>query len=278
MILLSHDECIHRIEAGETLHASINEGAFEIHIEEYSHSVCTAIHAGHRLRTELLAKCALSDAERFYEEDPYTDKLIENQPITVIACDSRFEYDLNRAQDKSIYEQAWGKTVWKQPLTEEEKTRSLAKHAAFYRVLGALYKKLESLHPAVITYDVHSYNYQRPGMADTPVFNIGTEQIDTRRWQTAIDHWQQQLDRISLPGIQARCAINEVFYGRGYHATFVKQDFHNTLILPTEVKKIFMDERSGQVDERILAALQREFDSAITRNSGSEQVRLLRKL
>lgn len=267
MKLMTADECIEAIRRQETFHASVDDEAFFVKVEDYTHFVCTAIHSGHRMRAGLAGKCALSEAERLYEEDPFTDTLIGNLPVTVMANDSRFEYDLNRGPDKCVYVEAWGKSVWREPLTEAEKTRSLDKHAAFYRVLGALYDKLESLHPAVLTYDVHSYNYRRPEMGDTPVFNVGTEQIDMTRWQGAIDHWVGILDGIRLPGIPVRCAINEVFFGRGYHATFVRENQRNTLILPSEVKKVFMDEHTGQPYPEILEPLHAEFERAVRKNS-----------
>lgn len=264
---MTAEECIEAIRRQETFHASVDNEAFFIKVEDYTHFVCTAIHSGHRMRAGLAGNCILTEAERLYEEDPFTDTLIDNLPITVIANDSRFEYDLNRAPEKCVYVEAWGKPVWREPLTEEEMTRSLDKHATFYRVLGALYDELEALHPAVLTYDVHSYNYQRPGMGDTPVFNVGTEQIDRSRWQAAIEHWARILDGIRLPGIPVRCAINEVFFGRGYHATFVRESQRNTLILPSEVKKVFMDEHTGQPHPAILESLHAEFERAVRKNS-----------
>ena len=267
MKAMTAEECIEAIRRHEPFHASVNDEAFFVRIDDYTHFVCTAIHSGHRMAEDLVGKCALTEAERLYEEDPFTDTITSNMPVTVVANDSRFEYDLNRAPEKCVYVEAWGKAVWREPLTDAEKTRSLARHDAFYRVLGALYHKLESLHPAVLTYDVHSYNYQRPDMGDTPVFNVGTEQIDLSRWQSAIDHWVGILDRIRLPGIPVRCAVNEVFFGRGYHATFVRENMPNTLILPSEVKKVFMDEHTGQPHPDILEPLHAEFEQAIVQNS-----------
>lgn len=267
MIELTHKECQARIAAGETFHARVNDGAFEICIREYGVHVCTAIHAGHRLREELLPKCALSEAERLYEEDPFTDYLIANQPITVFARDSRFEYDLNRPPDACIHEEAWGKTVWRTPLTAAERQRSLEKHAAFYAVLGTLYRKLESLHPAILVYDVHAFNYRRPAMPETPVFNVGTEQIDMRRWQAAVNAWIEELSRIRLPDIMVQALVNAIFYGRGYQATFVRANFKNTLILPSEVKKVYMDEMRGIPIPAILDPLHEQFEAAISRHA-----------
>lgn len=59
----------------------------------------------------------LSQNERYQEEDPYTGSFIEDQEITIIAHDSRYEYDLNRTQDECAYETVWGKEIWKTALS-----------------------------------------------------------------------------------------------------------------------------------------------------------------
>jgi hypothetical protein len=268
MIEMEVDDCIAAIHERKTFYASVNGGAFFIKIDDYTNFVCTAIHNGHRLRPQLLDKCALDESERLFEEDPYTADVAANMPITVVANDSRYEYDLNRPPQTCVYEEAWGRAVWSDPLSDAEKAASLAKHTAFYTVLGALYKTLETLHPQVLTYDVHSYNYQRPGMGDVPLFNIGTEQLDTQRWQPVIDQWADGLDSIQLPGVEVRAAINEVFYGRGYQATFVAEQLHNTLVLPTELKKVFMDETSGEPRPDILQELHAQFEQVIRLTAG----------
>ena len=264
MIELSIDECVTAIRNRETFHAAVNKGAFFIKIDAYTHYVCTAIHNGHQLRSGLLEKCALSESERLREEDPYTADIATNMPITEVANDSRYEYDLNRSPETCVYEEAWGQAVWCEPLSDAEKAASVAKHNAFYTVLGALYEQLESLHPQVRVYDVHSYNYRRPGMGDVPLFNIGTEQLDTQRWQPVIDQWAEKLGRINLQGIEVRAAINEVFYGRGYQATFVGNNCRNTLVLPTEVKKVFMDELTGEPRSDVLENLHAAFEQVIS--------------
>ena len=268
---LTIEQCIATIHQQEVFHASVNDGAFFVKIEEYGNFVCTAIHNGHRLRPPLLAKCALDDAQRLHEEDPYTANVIANMPITVVANDSRYEYDLNRPPETCVYEEAWGQTVWSKPLSDTEKAQSLAKHTDFYRVLGALYGILETLHPQLYVFDVHSYNYQRPGMGDVPLFNIGTEQIDTNRWQPVVEQWCAGLNSFSLPGVDVRAAINEVFYGRGYQATFVKAHCTNTLLLATELKKVFMDEASGEPCNDILNNLQPQFEQLIVHMAKSNE-------
>lgn len=103
---LSEQEIIHRIESGQTFECEPLDGSFLLKIESYTPVVCAAVHAGNKFRTSLIAKCALLDEERLYEEDPFTDQLIQAMPITLIAQDSRYEYDLNRPIANCIYTKA----------------------------------------------------------------------------------------------------------------------------------------------------------------------------
>ena len=258
MLKLTEQECIEKIESGECFHADI-EGGFQLKIEKYSFYVCTAIHDGHNLREDLQNNCLLDESERLYEEDPFTGALIEGLPITLAGLDSRYEYDLNRGEETCVYETAWGKEVWKQPLTESQKNESLEKHRRFNRVAVVLAKKLQAIHGSCLFYDMHSYNYVRREESDTPAFNIGTEQLDKQRWGDVINHWNKRLNTIEMPDTAMRSALNEVFYGRGNLATVMKPRADNVLVLPTELKKTFMDELTGELDDSFFAELKKRF-------------------
>jgi len=261
---LSEQECISAIKEGRMFHASVADGAFTIKIESDAPFICTAIHNGHRVRDEIIDNCALSDDERYFEEDPHTDEFINNMPITVIGCDSRYEYDLNRSPDTAIYEEAWGKAVWKAPLSTKQMITSLDKHYSFYRVIFALYDRVIEQHGGCLVYDIHSYNYKRKG-DDSPAFNLGTEQLDVTKYGDVINHWIEQLNNIEIPNHSIRAALDEVFYGRGYQATIAK-NFDNTLVLPTEFKKFFMDEMTGRVDQDVIETIKPKFEQAILDN------------
>lgn len=264
MLTLSEKECITLINKGECFHAEVASGAFIVKIDEYAPIICAAIHNGHRLRSELEKSFLLSKEERFYEEDPYTDELISSFPIQLIGNDSRFEYDLNRAKALSTYfKTAWDKQVWEKPLSQKQRTKSHNKHQSFYNVLEAIIEVIEKQFNNAIVFDIHSYNHKRIEK-NTPTFNIGSGQIDVERWGNIVSHFEKQLNRIVLPNLEVRAATDEVFQGRGYLVTHVNAHFDNTLVLPTEVKKIFMDESSGDVYPLVLEELKAGFKSAIS--------------
>lgn len=244
------------------------EGAgFYLCIRDYVPYVATSVHSGSRVRAELEPYYALSKEQRFKEEDPYTDAFIESLPITFIAKDSRYEYDLNRAPEACIYDVAWGQAVWSAPLPDELKARSLEKHACYYRVLGKVLSKLESLFDAALLFDVHSYNWQIRGHHYAPVVNLGTVQVDTLRWRPIIDGFKKAITAKPIANIPVDCAENTVFQGLGYQASFVLSQFNNTLVLPIELKKVFMDEQTDELYPLVFEKLQRNMHVAITKTA-----------
>lgn len=266
MASYSIDEMIRLIEKGKTFEAVSPDHSFRIKIEEYIPFVCTAIHNGHNLRESLQDNCLLNDAERWYEEDPYTGLFITSFPLVLVGLDSRYEYDLNRRPEEAIYDVAWGKKVWKKELTDSEKSISLQKHSQFYQVVHALIKKLETLFQGCVVYDIHSYNYQRYKRY-LPLFNIGTDKIDKERYKQQIAYWKKELKRIILPDIVNTTAINDIFYGHGYLLEYITTHFSNTLVFATEIKKVYCNEVTGEKYPLIITALQESLKRSILNSS-----------
>lgn len=261
MLNLSVEEIIKKINRKEVFEARTNDNSFQIKINRYVPYVCTAIHAGSNLRPELKEKSALNDYERWYEEDPYTDEFIAALPITLVGNDSRYEYDLNRVPEDCIFEEAWGKNVWTKPLTKAEKQTSLKKHTNYYRVTYALIKKLEELFDGCVVYDMHSYNFRR-WERSVPVFNIGAEKVDNK-FSKHVESWNKELQNISIPEIETTSAIDDVFKGRGYNLAFINKHFDKTLVLATEVKKIYCDELKGIGYPNVIKSLKSSLKKAI---------------
>ncbi len=117
MSRMSEEQIIDKIRQRQTFSTTVDTGAFSLKIERYEPAFSAAIHNGGNFREELTGNCLLTQAERYYEEDPFTGTLIDKQPITLIVHDSRYEYDLNRTTEDCVYETAWGKEIWQTPRT-----------------------------------------------------------------------------------------------------------------------------------------------------------------
>jgi uncharacterized protein (TIGR02421 family) len=265
-VRLSIREIIKKIELSESIEAITNDGGFIVKINKYVPYCCTAIHNGNKVRTDLKKKIALNEYERWYEEDPHTADFIASMPISIIALDSRYEYDLNRKPDSCIYEEAWGKKVWKTKLTSADKKKSLQKHSDYYKVLHALISKLENMFGGCVVYDFHSYNYKRWDR-EVPLFNVGTEKLNKEKYAPYITHWLNELSAIELPDLKNISSENDVFYGRGYNLEYLNAHFSNTLVLATEIKKVYCDEETGDIYPKVIRQIHQNLKKAILNNA-----------
>ncbi len=263
MNTLSENTIIEKIRQREIFTATIDTGGFTLKIDKYQPTFSAAIHDGGNLRPELVENCLLSQPERYYEEDPYTGSFVAQHPITLIAHDSRYEYDLNRSTDICVYETAWGKEIWKQPLSAESIATSKEKHAQFYRVVGAITDALTEDFGQCIVYDNHSYNYRRHERTDLPVFNLGTSTVKSDSWRPVIDAWLEALKNMPVEGVEITAAENDIFYGKGYLAGYCHEKYDNVLVLATESKKVFMNELTGEADKVVLPSMQGLYNQTV---------------
>lgn len=246
--------------------AQLEDGSLTLRISEYQPHIATAIHHGHQLRESLSQHILLTEQERYFEEDPFTGDFISSQPIVLQVEDSRYEYDLNRPLADCVYKTAWGKDVWSDALPPSEIALSKAKHSRYYRILKCLISTLEAKFGLCLLYDIHAYNYQRID-AKTPTFNIGTQQLNSRHWRKVLDNIQRKLKHIELPNITVSVAENDVFKGLGYQASFVTEHFRNTLIMPIEVKKVYMNEEGGESFPLVIEKLKEGMKTAINEHA-----------
>jgi len=255
---LSIQNIIKKIDAEECFHAVASDYSFTIKIEYYVHYVCGAVHDGHQFRKELWENCLHTEYERWYEEDPETKNMVQSHPIVIAGMDSRFEYDLNRPPETAIYTDAWGKQLWKKPLPQTMKEKSLDKHANFYKVVHALIKKLEEKFGVCVVYDMHSYNWKRWDR-EVPTWNLGTSNIDNKRFGETIELWRQSLSEMQLvKNIKSTSKINDTFQGNGYFLKFITNNFKNTLVLATEIAKVYCDEYSRTIFPEVVASVEVE--------------------
>ena len=243
------------IASEQPFEAVSEDYSFTLKIAAYVPYVCAAIHNGHQFRKSLWERCTHSTYERWYEEDPATQRMVQSHPIVITGRDSRFEYDLNRGPEEAVFETAWGKVLWKSPLPDEERQLSLNKHSNFYKVAHALIEKLESKYPKVIVFDMHSYNWKRWDR-EVPTWNLGTKNINNERFGAIVESWRAKLEGIALPyGIPPTARINDTFFGNGYFLKYLTSQFDNTLVLATEIAKVYCDELTGIVFPEIVDAV-----------------------
>jgi len=230
--------------------------------------VASAIHDGHDLRPEVAEAMKLGDADRLREEDPFTGQAIVDVPTHIIAHRSRFEFDLNRGVDCAVYEtpdQAWGLEVWKGRPEKALVERSLAIHAAYYRMLGSLLDDIADLNGHFVLIDVHSYNHMRDGPDGAPTdpekapdINIGTFSMPRDHWAFLIDPLIDAMRGFDFNGRHLDVRENIAFQGKGEQTRFVHERYpERGCAIALEFKKFFMNEWTGEPNQAELDAMRR---------------------
>ena len=233
--------------------------------------VACAIHDGHDVRSDV-AKCLrLTDAERQYEEDPYTAAWTSIAPTRVVALRSRFELDLNRPREKAVYitpADAWGLEVWRCVPSNELVEQSLRDYDDFYYHLRTVLNRLVERHGRVVVFDLHSYNHVRGSLGGTtadpeenPEINLGTGTMQRVFWSRIVDRWLAEMRSYDYFGRGLDVRENVKFFG-GQLPRWIHENFPGTVCaLAIEVKKFFMNEWTGELDamqhQALKAALNR---------------------
>jgi N-formylglutamate deformylase len=226
--------------------------------------VATAVHNGHDLRPELTAVTALDDATRLREEDPHTGEIAAHFANNVVVDRSRFEVDLNRERDEAVYgspEDAWGLELWQWDLSDEEVSASLDLYDRFYLDLASSLDRLVADHGGFVLYDIHSYNHRRLGPdalpdpeEESPLVNVGTGSLP-ETWKPVADALIESLRSNSFDGARLDARENVRFEGRQV-ARWVHERYGDVgCALAIELKKVYMDEWTGALDQDRLSSL-----------------------
>ncbi|THB76687.1 MAG: hypothetical protein D6B25_09220 [Desulfobulbaceae bacterium] len=248
-----------KLQEGRPFSVGTPDGFFSITLRSCQPVIGTSIHAGHGTLDALISELALSEAERLYEEDPYTDQFIAQLPLSIVAHVSRYQGDLNRSPEKCIYDEAWGKQVWRNGVSAADQAQIKAYHQSYYELLDLVLGVINQQFNKSVLYDLHSYNYSRH-QGVPPLFNIGTHHIDLKHYGDFLDSLLTRLADIEIPGMVNRSVFDELFVGKGYQAEFIKKKHPKTLCIPLEVKKVFMDEFSGDCNQEVMAGLKMQLD------------------
>ena len=251
----------------------IRENRWKCIYKEQAPIIATAIHKGHYIDNEIIEQMIIPEEDRLREEDPYTElfaSICENKIIIQL---SRFMVDMNRPQHRAVYlnpGESWGISVWKKPLTNKS-IRYLDKlYLQFYNDIRKYLDIFKNEFNHFVILDIHSYNHQRSGpeeMPDDPKvnpdINVGTGTMQTKKWRILIDQFIHNLGGQHINGRRLDVRENVKFQG-GYFPKWIHNNYmENACVLSIEIKKIFMNEWTGEVNYEKVDAVKEALRSTI---------------
>ena len=215
-----------------------------------------AIHDGQQIDPFIDPYINLNESERLREEDPFTAVMAELPMNQFIVGSSRFQLDLNRKIEDSVYlrpDQAWGLQVWKDSLPENIVTELYLDHKNIYQEIEEQIQETIDQYGYFVVYDIHSYNAKRNGSEEevdteiNPQINLGTAYVDPK-WQPLIDQLMGFISKDSLYDGPIDIRENIKFKG-GYLSQLINKKFGAYgCVLSIEFRKDFMDEWTGAPD------------------------------
>jgi N-formylglutamate deformylase len=236
----------------------------------YGPIVAASLHDGHDTRDDLDALFGIDSAARLREEDPSTSVWTQVADTQFVALRSRFEVDLNRPREKAVYqtpEDAWQLEVWREAIATDAVEQSLAVYDQFYADVERVLRELLTKHTHLVVYDLHTYNHLRDGTPaseeENPEVNIGTGSMDREYWGPVADQFIGDLSAQQIIGRTMDVRENVKFFGGNFpqwiHRTFPGQ----VCAIAIEFKKVFMDERTGEIDLDHVAAIYRALEATV---------------
>jgi N-formylglutamate amidohydrolase len=232
-----------------------------------------AIHNGHKIDKDIEPLIELSEPERLREEDPYTGLWTGAGNSKIILQTSRFQVDVNRPPEKSIYlspEDSWGLKVWRTPPGEAILARLYEDYNKFYASVKELFDPLIKAHGKIFVFDIHTYNHRRAG-ADmppddpekNPEVNIGTANISRGKWAPLIERFMKDIALFDYAGRHLDVRENVKFKG-GYFSKWLNMTYgDNACCLAIEFKKFFMDEWTGKPDMKQVELIKEALHSTV---------------
>lgn len=235
--------------------------------------MAAAIHAGHRIRSDVIGLLAVDEQTRLREEDPFTDRLTGIAPNRIVVSTSRFEVDLNRPPEKAVYltpEDAWGIDVWRAPPPPEVVRQSLGLYERFYGDLTRLLEELLAEHARSVVLDLHSYCHRRGGPgspvddpAANPEVNLGTASVDREKWSSLVERLAADLRAFDFDGRGLDVRENVRFRG-GHFSSWINRRYPGRVCaIAIELKKTFMDEWTGRLAGEEFALVLGALQSAV---------------
>jgi N-formylglutamate amidohydrolase len=213
----------------------------------------TAIHNGHIVDDIYLSEMKISDRDRLYEEDPFTERFIEDFANTIIVNTSRFEVDLNRTLEKCLYqtpEDSWGLDVWKNKCPDKLVTLSQNKHQVFYQNVFEHLRELSPKFGKIFVWDVHSYNSRAIDdsyLSAEPDIMIGLSNMHPR-WFALIEKICIAFRDFDFLGRNLSVTTQGKYSG-GNFSRWIHNTFPDSAVcIALEFKKIFMDQESFELD------------------------------
>lgn len=226
--------------------------------------IAVAPHGGHRLRRDVSRIVKLDDKARRREESPGTDRLVSASPIYVAALDSRLEYDVELPEEAPSIPGAG--RIYRRAPSPEAAAESVVRHREVMGVIETLVQAILERFGACLVFELTAAGGPLRKKSDA-IFDIATQQLgeDRSRFKAEIDTWRAVLSGIRVLGKRATVSDDAGYARAGELSSRLRAIAPQVLVLPTSVRKVYMDPDKGSLYPAVVRSLRRDMGRAMAK-------------
>jgi uncharacterized protein (TIGR02421 family) len=227
--------------------------------------LAVAPHGGHRVRRDVARLIRIDDKARRREESPGTDRLVTAAPIYVAALDSRLEYDIELPEESPFF--AGASRIYRAAPRADVIAESVTRHREAMAVIEAIVQSILDRFGSCLVFELTSKG-GAPRRKRDAVFDIATSFLgeERSRFKAEIDAWRSLLGAMRLMGKRATVSEDAGLARPGELASRLRSLAPGSvLVLPTAVRKVYMDERSGSLYPAVVRRLRSDLGRAMAK-------------
>jgi uncharacterized protein (TIGR02421 family) len=238
--------------------------ACRFHVSKLVPYVAIAPHGGHKLRRDMARLVRLDDRARRHEESPGTDRLVSASPIYVAGLDSRLEYDLELPEEAPTFKGA--NRIYRSAPTAEVSAENVVRHREVLGVMETLVQAVLDRFGACLVFEITAVGQPPRSRADA-TFDMATSFLgeDRARFKAEIDAWRAVLSGMRILGKKTTVSEDAGLAMPGEVASRLRSLSPKVLVLPTAIRRVYMDERSELAYPAVVRSLRRDLGRAMAK-------------
>lgn len=252
------------LQEGTPLRGRSEGSACRFQVSKLVPYVAIAPHGGHRVRRDVLRLVKLDDKARRREESPGTDRLVSAAPIYVAANDSRLEYDLELPEESPGF--AGASKIYRGAPSAEVAAESVVRHREVLSVLETLVQAVLERYGACLVFELTAAGGP-PRSKHDALFDIATHHLgeDRHRFKAEIEAWRAVLSGIRVLGKRASVSEDAGLAHPGEVSRRLRAIAPQVLVLPTAVRRVYMDHVTGTLYPAVVRSLRRDLGRAMAK-------------
>lgn len=237
--------------------------ACRFHVTQLVPYVAVAPHSGSRIRKDVAKLLRPNEALCRRLEATATDRLVSAAPVSLAALDSRIDYDVEVEEERAPF--AHAQRLLRGPPPAAVLAESTVRRREVLGSVEAIVRAILERFGACLVFELTAFEPRGKERRKAPLFDVATSHVERRRWRSEIEAWRSTLGTIRVLGKRGTVTEDAGWAREGELGRRLRALSPEVLVLPTAVRKVYMDEASGSVFPDVVRGLRRALARSMAR-------------